>query len=243
MPHYAKLMETNNPATPANKRKPYGTAERIKPQGDALRLSDFVANTHVWIQLFTDHLPQFAALDPDFTPGYADNWQTLCHQLAATTPDETMRDELAHRHSELLKTQQHFMGYANDLEYYLKKAFATDPRKIDELGIKLLRKDLGKNTLRFNLCATVLATYATRYQTELTTAGLPLTWWAETETAAARCQAAEIHHETGKRERIHLTTQRIEQFNALHKIWQRVNQASKVIYRGNPTLLQLWHWK
>ena len=237
------MAETTNLMLLPSAKKKYGTTDRMRADGYSISFSDFVANTNVWIKLFTDHLPGFTGLDAELNIGYADNWQALCEELAGTTTDETMRDEIAHRTSELHKIQRQFMPYANDLEYYLSKAFPADPRKVDELGIKLLRRELNRNTWRFSLYATVLVQYATRYQTELTTAGLPLTWWAEAEMAAARIQQAEIHQEVAKRERIQLTTLRNNRYSAMYRIWQRVNHASKVIYRGNESMLKLWQWK
>lgn len=231
----------NTPNTTA--RKKYGTAERIKIEGDAVRMADFVANGRVWIQLFRDNLADFSALDPDFNAAFANNWEAANEALALFETDETQRDEIAYRTSELLKTHQPVLRLLDDLDYYTGKAFPTDPRKVDELGIKLMRRDAGSTQLKFVLWGYTALRVANDYQPQLTAAGLPLAWFTDFEAALDVCGQAELEQEYAKRQRIRKTTERVMQFNALHKTWQRVNKAAKVIYRTKPEMEKLWYWK
>ena len=231
----------NSPNTSA--RKKYGTTERIKTEGDAVRMADFVANGRVWIKLFREHLADFASLDPEFNAAFANDWEAANEALALFETDETQRDEIAYRTSELLKTHQPVLRLLDDLDYYTGKAFPTDPRKVDELGIKLMRRDAGSTQLKFVLWGYTALRVATDYQPQLTAAGLPLAWYTDFDTALGVCGEAELEQEYAKRQRIRKTTERVMQFNALHKTWQRVNKAAKVIYRTRPEMEKLWYWK
>ena len=231
----------NSPNTSA--RKKYGTTERIKTEGDAVRMADFVANGRVWIKLFREHLADFASLDPEFNAAFANDWEAANEALALFETDETQRDEIAYRTSELLKTHQPVLRLLDDLDYYTGKAFPTDPRKVDELGIKLMRRDAGSTQLKFVLWGYTALRVATDYQPQLTAAGLPLAWYTDFDTALGVCGEAELQQEYAKRQRIRKTTERVMQFNALHKTWQRVNKAAKVIYRTKPEMEKLWYWK
>jgi len=231
----------NSPNTSA--RKKYGTTERIKTEGDAVRMADFVANGRVWIKLFREHLADFASLDPEFNAAFANDWEAANEALALFETDETQRDEIAYRTSELLKTHQPVLRLLDDLDYYTGKAFPTDPRKVDELGIKLMRRDAGSTQLKFVLWGYTMLMVANDYQPQLTAAGLSAAWFTDFEAALNVCSEAELQQEYAKRQRIRKTTERVMQFNALHKTWQRVNKAAKVIYRTRPEMEKLWYWK
>ena len=237
------MDKTTESAINKPEKKKYGNAGRIEKAGETISFADFVANGRVWIKLFREHLADFAALDPEFNAAFANDWEAANEALALFETDETQRDEIAYRTSELLKTHQPVLRLLDDLDYYTGKAFPTDPRKVDELGIKLMRRDAGSTQLKFVLWGYTALRVATDYQPQLTAAGLPLAWYTDFDTALGVCGEAELEQEYAKRQRIRKTTERVMQFNALHKTWQRVNKAAKVIYRTKPEMEKLWYWK
>ncbi|MBK7147595.1 MAG: hypothetical protein IPH78_01935 [Bacteroidetes bacterium] len=62
-----------------------------------------------------------------------------------------MRDLMVQAQLDSVAAQQAAMTLADDLAYYVKKAYPKDERKADEFGFKLMRKQVAKPNIKFAL--------------------------------------------------------------------------------------------
>ncbi|MBK7147519.1 MAG: hypothetical protein IPH78_01545 [Bacteroidetes bacterium] len=236
------MEDQNQPITDDDKYV-YGNVKRLKRQGLSISDADFVGEGRIWQQLFADYLPQFTAFDPQLDSTYADQWLQELNRFSELPSDETMRDLMVQAQLDSVAAQQAAMTLADDVAYYVKKAYPKDERKADEFGFKLMRKQVAKPNIKFALYGFTLHRVYERYATALLAAGLPAGWEADYLTAIENSAGAHITHEWQKRERIRATTERVEVYNTLNSLWERVQEASRVIFREQEELRKLWQKK
>ena len=223
-------------------KKKYGNVKPIVRKGKSDSMADFTAINRVFIKLFRERLPEFTAFDPQLDSAYADKWEQLNEELSAMPTDETMLDALNAATEETFTAYAPVLKLADELEFFVDKAFAEEERRGDEFGFKLLRSVSGQTNLKFTLYAYTLSTIYPDYETELLAAGLPATWAADYENAVGEAGNREIMQERAKRMRIRATTNRVLQHNRIYTMWKSVNKASKVIYRSQPEMMKWWEW-
>lgn len=234
-------MENTENAEEKDKYR-YGNVEPILRKGKKESDADYARLTRVWIDFYRDKQAEFAAFDPMFTIAFADNWTALCDAFIKAPSDETMKDGLYQATLDVQEAQKPVLELADELQFFVKKAFPKQPRVLDEFGFKLLRATSGKTNLKFTLYGyTVLPIYQ-YYETELLAAGLPAAWVTNFDNAIGEAGDKEIRQEVAKRLRIRATTKRVELYNALYEQWQAVYDASRVIYKNQPEVMKWWNW-
>lgn len=234
-------MSTEETTNEKGKKK-YGTVNRIFRLGKSDSVADFTAINRVFIKLFRERLAEFTAFDPQLNSAYADEWEALNEGLAAMSTDETMLDALNEATEETFAAYGPVLKLADELEFFVDKAFAEEERRGDEFGFKLLRSVSGQTNLKFTLYAFTLSTIYPDYAPELLAAGLPATWVTDYKNAISVAADKEINQERAKRMRIRATTNRVLQHNRIYAKWKSVNKASKVIYRSKPETMKWWEW-
>jgi hypothetical protein len=233
--------ENNSGEQPEEGKKKKGVrTKRMVKLGTQTDLAAYLREQAVWHKLMSDRLPDFQAFDPALDAAFATQWRQDIDSLTAHPTDETMVDLLANATQEVMEAYRAAATLADDLEYFVRHAFADDERKLDEFGFRLLHSVSHTTSLRFTLFGYTMAYIANEYLPQLLAAGLPATWATDFETAIANCGDAEIRQEVAKRHRIKATTYRITLANRLYATWARINKAAKVIYRAQPETAKLW---
>lgn len=234
-------METETTTEEKDKKK-YGAVTRIQRLGKVANDAEYASKNRVWIKLFLDYLPNFTALDAQFDAAYAQAWYDLTELFTKLPTDETVMDGVAVETEELLDSYKPVIKLADELEFFVGKAFPDDVRKVDEFGFKLLRRVSNQASLKFSHYARTMQVIAKEYETQLLAAGLPVAWFGSFEAAVLYTSKKELDQEVEKRHRIRTTTERVRLYNQLHATWQRVYKASRVIYADNDTMQKLWQW-
>lgn len=220
------------------KRKP--RTKRIQMAGISTDLASYLRDQRVWNKLFVDNIADFAAFDATFTNTYATDWRSTIDELTAHPQDFVMLADLAQKTQDVLEIYRKAGQLADDLEYFVKKAFPDDERKLDEFGFRLLNSVSHATSLKFTLYAQAMLRIAQEYQPKLSAAGLPASWFTDFESAVMNGANAEVAQELAKRYRIRATTQRIKLANRLHSYSARVSKAAKIIYRQKPETAKIW---
>lgn len=161
----------------------------------------------------SDRLPDFQAFDPALA-AFATQWRQDIDSLTAHPTDETMVDLLANATQEVMEAYRAAATLADDLEYFVRHAFADHERKLDEFGFRLLHSV--SHTTKSPLYALCLhhGFYCQRIYAAAA-GSRAATWATDFETAIANCGDAEIKQEVAKRHRIKATTYRITLANRL----------------------------
>lgn len=229
-----------NPLDAEGKKKKGVRTKRMVKLGTQTDLAAYLREQAVWHKLMSDRLPDFQAFDPALDAAFATQWRQDIETLTNHPTDETMVDLLANATQEVLEAYKVVAALADDLEYFVRHAFADEERKLDEFGFRLLTSVSHTTSLRFTLYAFTMAAIADEYMPQLLAAGLPATWATNFDTALNTGAAAEVQQEIAKRHRIKATTFRITLANKLYTTWARINKAAKVIYRTQPEVAKLW---
>jgi len=178
---------------------------------------------------FLKYLTNFAGFDPDFNTTFSDNWLALIEDCELHDTDETTRDGLGQYTADLEAAKTKGFLAANDLEYYVNKAFPNNPRKIKEFGLNK-RSGLRARTLNLIIWLFVMKKVADDYTAELTAKGMAPAVLTNLENAAKDIADREIAQEYFKRIRLRLTTQRMEKFNSLYAICKQVESAAESVF-------------
>ena len=191
---------------------------------------DLAEKSRMWQFRFANEIAAFAAIDPGLDATYATNWFAAIKALEAFASDEVMVDYITEKTADLLAFRKKVLLLANELEFYIQKAFPDDVRMPFEFGIVDLVYE--NNHAAFIINGFVTATIVHDYTTQLLAAGMPATFEALLQTALEDMAAAEIEQERQKRLRIRATTQRARLHNDLIAYWKRVSNAAAVRYYG-----------
>ena len=191
-------------------------------------------NSRTWQSLFVDHLAAFEAFDPNLDVNFANDWMAKIEAFENHPSDKTMLDDLQDKTQTLAENTAVVMGFVDDFEYFVKRAFPDDKRMLLEFGLDTIRN----STVVFRLYENVamVMRLAQDYNTELTAAGMPANLSTQCQTALSHFGDAELEQEYAKRLRIRATTKRIKMFNELYAIKQTVHTAAKIVFRSNPTI-------
>lgn len=190
--------------------------------------------SRMWHGLFEKHQPDFEAFDPDFTIAFADAWLQKIKDMEAHETDETAVDGLQQTTDEMLQSKTQLMLQMEGIEYFVKKAFVNDGRKLQEFGFEKMRKADASKHWQLPVLGTTLKLVAQHYTTELTAADMPPSVLTDYTTALESFIEYLVLQEFEKRVRIRKTTTRIKKFNELYHIHRQVKTAADVVYSDNP---------
>ena len=183
---------------------------------------------------FEDRLTDFSTFDADFNATFANDWRAAIEAAEVHPTDETERDELQHRSSEVHRTLSIYLKKLDELEYYCHKAFdATDPDIILLFAFEQRSKAL-QSMSRFILWVMSMQNVYTAQLPQLTAAGMPAQLHTDLGAFFNTFLAAEIAQEEQKRLMKVSTRKRIAKLNAVFSFNQKVNRAAQVIYYSEP---------
>lgn len=178
---------------------------------------------------FLNYLSLFTALDNELDATFAASWLTSVEECEGTETDETVMDQLSQYSAELETAKKEGFTAANDLEYYVGKAFPENKRVMEEFGFTERKK---ARAAQFNqhMWMKVMKKIADDYQPELTTAGMPTSVLSILASKTTTLLEKETEQEYYKHLRIRYLRIRIEKMNRLYSYCTRVNRAAQVIF-------------
>lgn len=193
-----------------------------------------VIHTH-----FTTDIADFTAFDADLDATYAGNFLTAIDNAENFSSDYQLIDALAQLsldvEAEMTKCRKLYQG----MKYFIEKAFPNRPGTWNEFGYNDYDRARKKQSemIQFMLD---LHESATKYATELDSAGFDASKVAEIQTYAQALQNANLAQEQAKGSRANLSEARIILLNSAWGMLQNIRKAAKVIYMDNWGKWQLY---
>lgn len=203
---------------------------RPELMGGFLNVSEYCEQSRVWQHKFVEDMALFQSKDPSLDAAFASDWLVAIETLEAFESDEVMVDYLGEKTDFVNRQRKVVLGLANELEFYVRKAFPDDERILFEFGFADLT--YVANGARFVVNAYTMYSIMEDYLVQLQAAGMPLTFEAQLDTELSKLAEGEINQERQKRLRIRATTQRARLYNALYTYWKRVSDVARVLYYG-----------
>jgi hypothetical protein len=198
-----------------------------------------VQKSGVMHALFLENLAPFTAFDPDLNATYAANWDAQREICMSDTNDETILDQQQQHTQDLEEAKTAGLLAAEDLEYYVKKAFPGNKRIAKEFAFNK-RSGLRARTLNLISWLMVMKKVADDYAADLSAVSMPPAVLTNLETAAQNVANKEIEQEYFKRKRLRYTRERMEKFNRLYAICKEVNTAAQSVFRNDYAKWQMF---
>lgn len=187
----------------------------------------------VMLSLFEDDQAEFAAFDADFGTPYETTWKQAIEDCGPHLNDETIRDQLQQCTEIVKAAMKACREKYTDLKFFVRKAFPDDPAALQVFGFHTFRQESRKQLALIQLM-NVVHSEAEDRAVALNAAGFSNADIAEIDTLNQALIAANTAQEAFKGARGTKTEDRKLAYNALWKIMQTVNRASRSIYRNNP---------
>jgi len=201
------------------------------------RVRDFTLEDNMLLQRaktlrlsFLDNIIPFTNLDSDFNATYSDNWKLAIEDAEACLNDETVMDQLRIHSEELAKAKEEGFIAANDLEYYVGKAYPGKKRILEEFGFTERKK---ARAAQFNqlMWLRVIKKIADDHLVQLNAAGMPTTLLLNLETKTTAILEKETEQEYFKHVRLRLSRERIDKHNKVYAFCTTVSSVAKLIFR------------
>jgi len=181
---------------------------------------------------FIKYLTQFSNFDPDLNATFAADWMQSIEACEQHPTDETTLKQQEHHTWELENAIKEGFSAANDLEFYVLKAFPDDKESyLEEFGFNE-RKKARYRTLNLLIWLEVMKKVAADYTTELNAVNMPATILPNLESKQQNAVQKEIQQEYDKRIRKRLLRQRIKKFNKLYSFFTTVYNAAQNVFEG-----------
>ena len=178
---------------------------------------------------FINELAAFTAFDSDLNAAFAANWLLSINECEAHPTDETTLDQQQQHTDELEQAVKAGFEAANELEFYVKKAFPGDQTYLDEFGFAERRKACFR-TMNQIVWLYVMGRVAQDYTAELAAVNMPPATITNLETAADNLADKELQQEYYKRIRKRLLRGRIKKYNKLYNFFTNVNSAAQIVF-------------
>ncbi len=216
-------VKSDNKATKPRIKRP----EKL---GTFINVSEYCEKSRVWQQKFVEDMALFQSKDPSLDAAFASDWLVAIQNVEAFESDEVMVDYVTEKTDYVTKQRKVLLTLANELEFYVRKAFPDDERILFEFGFADLT--YVANSGRFVLNGFTMFSILQDYLLPLQAAGMPVGFPAQLENELGKLGEGEINQERQKRLRIRATTQRARLYNALYTYWKRVSDVAGVLYYG-----------
>ena len=189
--------------------------------------------------LFVENMAAFTAFDPDLNLTYANNWNAQIDICQDDSSDSTIIAQQTQHTEALEKAKTAGLLAAEDLEYYVKKAFPGNKRIAKEFAFNK-RSGLRARTLNLISWLMVMKKVADDYAADLAAVSMPAAVLTNLEAAAQNVATKEIDQEYFKRKRLRYTRERMEKFNRLYAICKEVNDAAQSVFRNDYARWQMF---
>lgn len=195
-----------------------------------------LAGAELMRDIYADDVAQFAAFDASFNAAFLTNWDAVIDNGRAFPSDETVSDVIAQLTETLNDVWESCKNHFQDSKYFIEKAFDSKAKQ-NEFGFDDYRKmtreqdkvvpfmDQFHTTAEANAAALIAQGYT---QAKIDAI----------EDLSEAFREANRAQEKAKKDRLVATQTRIETMNEVWVVLQRVNKASKSVFRGNAAKLQ-----
>ena len=192
--------------------------------------------SRMWHKLFNNHLSEFENFDSALNAAFAAAWLAKVEEFLLHPTDETTVDLLQDKTQTVHEQTEVVIGLVREVEYFVKRAFPNQPRKLLEFGFELLYKRRLSKFSEMLIDCHVLQMMIDTYSAPLLLAGMPATLPTTFESELDKLMKAVLTQERYKRQRILLTTQRITLFNELYSMHRQVAAAAQNVFANNKTI-------
>jgi hypothetical protein len=182
--------------------------------------------------LLKDDVAEFASKDAEFDLDFVEAFEAAIDVAYGTQTDETFMDEMETLTSKTMKAWWACQDYFQDMKYYIERAFPGNARKHDQFGYNDYR-EMTRQQNRVMGFMDQLEDMANEHSAQLLAAGMTVEQLEQIAVLRQAFWAADRAQERKKKLRPVLTAERIEVYNAVWRILQRVNRLSKLVYRGD----------
>jgi hypothetical protein len=232
-------MPENSTEQDPNKPK-RGRKRSIVRATSTLSDGQLAERTRVWARFLEENLSEFQTLDSSFDLAFIAQWRADASELEGMPTNELMEDLQQEKQAELQQKRKAFFGYVSDLEFYIKKAFPSEPYIADEFGLHKLRTQDAKRGVRDVVIGFAALQSVNYYSAELLAAGMPAGFPAELEAALGDYADAEVQHQYSLLESLRATNKRIKAFNALYAKHRLVATAAEAVFEGDEVKMGLF---
>lgn len=188
--------------------------------------------------LFEDDQGGFETFDAAFSDAFKTAWDGKIDEARDMPSDESVNDEITELTEAVNDAWDACKVHFQDSKYFIEKAF-TSKAKQNKFGFddyRAMSRDQDK-VLPF---MDQFHDEADTNKIALIAAGYTQAKIDAIETLAAAFRTANRAQEKAKKDRLSTTQERIEKMNAVWRVLQQVNKASKSVFRTNPAKLQAY---
>lgn len=193
-------------------------------------------------QLFLDHKAPFVAKDVSVDDPFAADWQTSIEASEGWETDEVRTDQQEQETADVLEQMEKGRAKHAEIFYYVDKAFADKPA---------IRKKFGSDDYaEASVSQARMITYLKNMhkqcevpaqKAELLANDLVQAQIDDIETIYTALATKNTEQNTFIEESPEATQARVVQYNTTYGFAQKINRLSKVVYYGNPVMLNMFH--
>jgi len=192
-------------------------------------------------QLFLNLLAEFIALDPDFDAPFAADWLASIAASEGWETHETRQDQQGQETAEVMEVMKQARDKYTQVIYFVEKAYRNKPNIVNKFGAN----DYGEAATDQAKMVTFLTNLHEKctdvaFAADLATANLTAPMIAEILTIRDNLNTEDTEQNTFIESTTLATQARHAQFNDTFDYWQKVNAASKVVFRNDPVKLNLF---
>lgn len=187
--------------------------------------------------ILVDDLADFTAKDPAFTVAFTDDLQAKIDAAKDVKTDEAVSDEIGALTQNLLEAWEDCKVFFQDMKYYIEQAFPGKPKVHDQFGFDNYR-EMSRQQGKVSNFMKQLNDMAQEHSVTLQAVGFTLAQIGQINTLREAFETAERAQEKAKKNRPVETVERVDAYNEVWRILQRVNRLSKLVYRGSYAKLQ-----
>ncbi len=193
-------------------------------------------------QLFLDHKAPFVALDVSVDDPYAADWLTSIETSEGVETDETRTDQQMSETAEVLEQMGRGRKKYIEMKYYIEGAFESSPAIKNKFGLNNY-DEAANNQPRMITFLKNLHTQSEvpGYKAELLAHGCTQPQIDEILTIHDSLAGKDTAQNTFIQESPEATKKRITQYNTTYGFAQKINRLSKVVYYGDPVMLNTFN--
>lgn len=214
-------------------------ADQILREFNGINDDDMLDEADTMIGLFNDDMTDFTNYDAELDSTFESAWQGKIDVARAKESDETVEDQISQLTDAVYDAWTKCKACFQDAKYFIEKAFPDNAGMQHEFGYNdydRMTQNQGKVFPFMNQFHSV----AEREHVKMIAAGFPQTKIDDIENKGKAFHEAQKKQEQAKKRRVPLTQERIIAMNDVWHQIQRVNRASKSVYRDNYAKLQIY---
>lgn len=231
---------------PNNETETTEKKKRGRKKPDLIRLTtrltdgEFAQSSRVWCGLVKKNIADFSALDPNINIAYCNTWMAEIEAFEALPNDEVKGDEQQTQLQRVEEARKAFFEQVDVLQFYVRKAYPTEPFRIAEFGLTRIRSQANKRGVRDVVIGFAMRMAIDTHLAELLAAGMPAAFPSDFENALGNYADQEVKHQYCLLDAVRATHTRILAFNNLYRKHRHIVEAAEVVYAGDKIKIDLY---